>query len=765
MNNMRIIKVITPSNEIYSIEISGNESEIKDLLCVLAGVSTSDIKGIKDKYGNYYTLSFAINNSIINSDFSDCYYLVCANRSNPFKMKNIQHVNSSTSIYENDAEVSFNMKKGRSRPGSTIFSPGRNNSGNFIDRCLGIIKDLDKLDDKNIPKLKQMLLNENEELCSLFRVYMQELIDKKTLIYSLNKILSNPVDIDRPLTPTPQKNKFMKLIDSLEKSLSDDHNDIGLLKSLIQFDNEFVLGAFEVYESDKDIENLIDSLRRSIKRYKKPKDSILNLIESKKVSNNDLIDISKKNNFTFDKDAEKTLMQNLHTEQKIIMRHVLKNRSHEVDLMINYYETFGRTDILLKTAKTFTKQFIFDKLAKTLNQNDKNKLEEMMTNRSTVLIGVFKSFNDHQSLIQLEKDISDLVRKQNPISSDSELDFSSREEFGKKAKEFLCALNKLITATEKETIQKMISNKTPIVVELVNEFSKTKNIQEVKKKLSQYFDKNNESIMDNRLILNKLEKSKNDTMISINSSPMKNSISSPPHFSTFEKLLSELERTERISQNQHRYVLQRYKNNDEMLLSFWEVYTKNLNLEDLIESIRIFSNSNKRYKSQVMKTPIAIAKSKNEYIDFLKNKDKSDQKEKEMIKQKQLYIIDMLSNESLLDKSSAPVITEMITSENHLLISAFEIFSVTKDHWDFCETLNLITDIYKNNVKEDKSCKIDSISKFEKFLVDNGYVLAQRVKLLGYYEEGEEFLMSAIEFYESSEDKNEFMDNLKTLLK
>jgi hypothetical protein len=169
-----------------------------------------------------------------------------------------------------------------------------------------------------------------------------------------------------------------------------------------------------------------------------------------------------------------------------------------------------------------------------------------------------------------------------------------------------------------------------------------------------------------------------------------------------------------------------------------------------------------------MKTPIAIAKSKNEYIDFLKNKDTTDHKEKEMIKQKQLYIIDMLSNESLLDKSSAPVITEMVTTENHLLISAFEIFSVTKDHWDFCETLNLITDIYKNNVeekKQDNNCKIDSSDKFEKFLIENEYELAQRVKLLEYFIEGEEFLMSAIEFYETSQDKGEFIDNLKTLLK
>jgi hypothetical protein len=781
---MRIIKIVSPNNEVFSVEISGNEAEIKDLISILAGVAISDIKGIKDKYGNYYTLSFAINNNIINSDFSDCYYLVCASRTNQFKMKNLQQGSTNPSLYENDAEVSFNIRKAKSRTGSAIFSPTRNNnSSSFIEKCLSIIKDLDKLDDKNIPKLKQMLLNENEELCSLFRVYIQDLIDKKTLINSLNKILANPLDTDRPLSPTPQKNKFVKLIDSLEKSLSDNQSDITLLKNLIQYDNEFVLGAFEVYESDKDIENLIDSLRRSIKRYKKSTTTtnfIMHSNESKNGSNNELMDLRKvsvpetktKTNFPFNKDIEKFLMSNLHTEQKIIMRYVLKNRTEEVDMMIIYYEMFGRTDVLLKTAKTFTKQFILETLAKNFSQSDKAKLEDLIINRNNDLITLFKSFNDHQSITQLEKDLSEVVRKQNPNSSDSEVDFSYREEFGKIAIVFMSALKDITTSNERETIKKMIDNKTPIVIELINEFSRTKNAKEVRRKLSQYFDKNNESIMDNRLILNKLEKSKHDT--SINSSPMKNSISSPQHFSTFEKLLTELERTERISQNQNRYVLQRYKNNDEMLLSFWEVYTKNQNIEELIESIRIFSNSNKRFKSQITKTPLAIAKSKNEYIDFLKNKDISDHKEKEEIKQKQLFIIEMLGRESLLDKSCASLIIEMIKTENHLLISAFEIFSVTKDHWDFCETLNLITDIYKNNVvnkeeskKEEKNenCKIDSISKFEKFMIQNKYDVAQRVKLLHLYDDGEEFLMSAIEFYESSEDKDEFLDNLKTLLK
>ena len=102
MNNMRIIKIVSPKNDIFSIEISGDEIEIKELLSILAGVPVSDIKGIKDKYGNHYTLSFAIKNNIINSDFSDCYYLLCANKPNQHKIKqhHIAQPNNS-SLYDN----------------------------------------------------------------------------------------------------------------------------------------------------------------------------------------------------------------------------------------------------------------------------------------------------------------------------------------------------------------------------------------------------------------------------------------------------------------------------------------------------------------------------------------------------------------------------------------------------------------------------------------------------------------------------------------
>ena len=76
---MRFIKIQTPSNELISIDLSTNEFEFRDLLSYLSGIDNSKIKGLRDKYGNYFTLSSALNNPQLNFNYSSTYFLVCDN--------------------------------------------------------------------------------------------------------------------------------------------------------------------------------------------------------------------------------------------------------------------------------------------------------------------------------------------------------------------------------------------------------------------------------------------------------------------------------------------------------------------------------------------------------------------------------------------------------------------------------------------------------------------------------------------------------------
>ena len=60
----------------------------------------------------------------------------------------------------------------------------------------------------------------------------------------------------------------MNFVSSLARKHFQDPEDVQILQKLIHEENEFVLSNFDVFESDKDQENLIDSLQRIIYKYK-----------------------------------------------------------------------------------------------------------------------------------------------------------------------------------------------------------------------------------------------------------------------------------------------------------------------------------------------------------------------------------------------------------------------------------------------------------------------------------------------------------------
>ena len=57
-------------------------------------------------------------------------------------------------------------------------------------------------------------------------------------------------------------------MNSLARYHFTDPDDIQLLQKLIHDENEFILSTFDVFDSDKDHENLIDSLQRIVDKSK-----------------------------------------------------------------------------------------------------------------------------------------------------------------------------------------------------------------------------------------------------------------------------------------------------------------------------------------------------------------------------------------------------------------------------------------------------------------------------------------------------------------
>lgn len=75
--------------------------------------------------------------------------------------------------------------------------------------------------------------------------------------------------MDRPLSPVPKnKKQLLNFVNNLTKYHFKDREDSEHLNRLINEENEFVFSCFEVFDSDGDMENLIDSLQRILDKTK-----------------------------------------------------------------------------------------------------------------------------------------------------------------------------------------------------------------------------------------------------------------------------------------------------------------------------------------------------------------------------------------------------------------------------------------------------------------------------------------------------------------
>ena len=56
-SNNKIIKLLLPNNKFINIQMAGDERELKELISTIIDLNPDQIKGIKDSYGNYFTIS------------------------------------------------------------------------------------------------------------------------------------------------------------------------------------------------------------------------------------------------------------------------------------------------------------------------------------------------------------------------------------------------------------------------------------------------------------------------------------------------------------------------------------------------------------------------------------------------------------------------------------------------------------------------------------------------------------------------------------
>ena len=282
MNNKnfdnRIVKLISPiNNEIFKIDLSGDENELKDLISSIINVNISSIKGLRDNFGNYYTISSAIKSPYLNSNSNSIFFIVLNN--------NIYNVNSSKFVKKNINENILNENDIKKEINLDNKSNGRvklindnnnemknlNNNEEIFNNNINIASKLlneKYIDEKMFNQLKQFIIEENQEILTLFKLYNLHGRNLNKLSKQIKPVLDGIIQSTRKKKNDDNMNMlYNTILDSIEDEIKS-KNDISLLRRLLICDNQQIIQIMENYKNDNDKNILLDNLKIILKKFR-----------------------------------------------------------------------------------------------------------------------------------------------------------------------------------------------------------------------------------------------------------------------------------------------------------------------------------------------------------------------------------------------------------------------------------------------------------------------------------------------------------------
>jgi len=228
----KLIRIISPfSGEQFKIELGGREEEFRELLATLLNIDSSYIKGLKDSYGNYYTLSSALNDFFIISQENNLFSLVL-NISNKNKSK-YKHYQES---FDRNMLYNVNNNYHNRTEYNEIYISNSNkklmkSKSNY--RYTTLIKEL-------IPVINRNFRNEEE--------------------YQNQTFYNDKWSLDR-------HPKYEKMLGDMKKKF--DKEEYNILKELLKMENITIINCFKSYEKSKDKKELQKNLNSLYKKYHK----------------------------------------------------------------------------------------------------------------------------------------------------------------------------------------------------------------------------------------------------------------------------------------------------------------------------------------------------------------------------------------------------------------------------------------------------------------------------------------------------------------
>ena len=347
----RIIKIISPFTfQTFKIELNGEEDELRDLLATILEINPNSIKGLRDSYNNYYTLSSAVKNPHINTSQYN-YYTVVIKEPNDFNNKK-----DSPSLISPPYNYSF-LKNERIH---TL--PNENNINyhtNFLNNTYNFYEDNNNYNQDNINNYN----------------------------YSFNNFQIKD-DI----------NDYLKFADDLHEKNYLDNNLIKKLKKLILLNNKEVLSIMSPYLNIKSRQSYGDFTRRIIPiiSYRSPLSEKLEHSKYSISSETDKKSKKKGNSSQIDNILE-DIKKNVSKKEYSKLKKLLKNKDKH----------------LMKIIKNFQKNKDFYKLISKLTKLVNTKEEEDNSENSEKTNKKEKTKNEYNDkyIKKIEKNIISSLKK------------------------------------------------------------------------------------------------------------------------------------------------------------------------------------------------------------------------------------------------------------------------------------------------------------------------------------------------------------------
>ena len=640
--NNRLIKLISPiSDDVFTLELGGNENELRDLIATILNISPSSVKGIRDSYGNYYTLSSAINNTHLTSDYSSFYFIVLKDTSPNSKISTSS--SQITNIYNNYSDSSPKGKKEN-------FS--MNNKKDPNEQIAFKLFNAKLIDENKFNVLRQLIVEQNDEILELFKLYINHGKDLKKLAIQINPILDDIYESDENSQKKPSSMNYNNYIDSIKDLIN--KNDMVILNKLMQENNEQIFEALDDYSINNNKEKLLTNLNTIInvyrERFEKPKKNPSMKKEEKMIKKSEKIQ---------KKLLKKSFISDLSEDIISLLKYDLSsfNPKQKIELFNNSFHIKDSSSINSET-KEYIKEYynnkLHTKLFKNFNETELEVYDQLIEENNEYIINIYKEFEKKKNIDELISEIRKIIDKYIQEKEQEEEEEESEEESenessenendssdfdddnsdnssskkssnkpseGKKNDDDMFKLNLINNANDNKNksslkknddddndkkIESKISN---IVIpgvsqKKINEFIKVINgmafNEDEKNNILNLLSTNNDKIMaifnkfqknklslTKKVLLNLLSETKKKSNFKKNTS--KDKIQPIQDSNSFESFIKKMLDNNKLDNKVYHFLLKEYKEKNEMLCSFWEVYLNDVDdVEGLEENIEIF---------------------------------------------------------------------------------------------------------------------------------------------------------------------------------